>query len=254
MRKNKNKKLLRKIELVVKLGISIIIMTYLIFGKQTSTPVPTPPRESLPSANIISMNGLSQEGIPTGCESVSTVALLQHLGITITIDKFIADFLPCKSFYRQDGFIYGPDPHEYFAGNPYEKASLGCFPEVIIKALRRMKSSGNPEMEQISFRNVSGTDLQSLQELFLEQQIPVLLWVTMDMKESREGMKYLLEDGSTYTWTAQEHCVVLCGYDENRYYLMDPLTGGAIVGYEKELVETRYNEMHKNALVILREE
>lgn len=229
-------------------------MVYLISGKKTSQPTPAPPKEPSPSANIISINGLSQDGIPTGCESVSIVALLQHFGITISVDEFITKFLPCKSFYRQDGFVYGPDPHEYFAGNPYEKASLGCFPEVIIKALRGMKSSEYPQMEKILFRNVSGTDLQSLRKLFLEKDIPVLLWVTIDMKESREGMKYLLKDGSTYTWTAQEHCVVLCGYDENRYYFMDPLMGGAIIGYEKELVEKRYNEMHKNALVILREE
>ena len=34
--------------------------------------------------NIIEMKGISQSDIPTGCEAVSTVMVLQHLGIEIT--------------------------------------------------------------------------------------------------------------------------------------------------------------------------
>ena len=35
---------------------------------------------------------------PTGCESVSTVMLLQYLGYDISVDKFIADYLEMKAF------------------------------------------------------------------------------------------------------------------------------------------------------------
>lgn len=216
----------RRIELLIKTGIVFCIMAF------------------------ISMHGLSQDGIPTGCESVSTVALLQHLGIEITIDEFIDNFLPCQGFYRQNGMLYGPDPNEYFAGNPYETSSLGCYPDVILKALREMKRSGYPGMENLNFRNVSGTDLNTLIDFYIENGHPVLLWVSIDMKKPYEGMKYRLEDGSLYTWTAQEHCTVLCGYDDSNYYLMDPLKNGEIMGYSKELVETRYNEMKKNAVVV----
>lgn len=105
-------------------------------------------------------------------------------------------------------------------------------------------------MENLSFRNVSGADLKTLATLYIDEAHPVLLWVTIGMKESFKGMQYYLEDGTRYTWTAQEHCVVLCGYDEMNYYLMDPLANGEIVNYPKELVEQRYNEMNKNAVVV----
>lgn len=200
--------------------------------------------------SIIPLHGLSQDKVPTGCESVSTVALLQHLGIEITIDEFIESFLPCQGFYRVDGVLYGPDPDEFFVGNPYEKCSLGCYPNVILKALREMKNSGYPGMEALNFRNVSGTDIEMLTSLYVDEEHPVLLWVTIDMKESYKGMQYYLEDGTLYTWTAQEHCVVLCGYDENTYYFMDPLANGKIVNYPRELVEKRYNEIGKNAVVV----
>lgn len=255
MQKSKYKKLFRRIEWILKLGVFVTIMTFILLKKNDSAPAADEASFSEPdiASKQISLKGLSQEGIPTGCESVSTVALLNYLGIEITAEEFIDSFLPCKNFYRKNNLIYGPDPNEYFAGNPYETASLGCYPQVILKALRSMKSSGYPGMNDIVFRNVSGTDLETLTELFIMKDQPVLLWVTIGMKESREGMRYYLEDGTTYTWRAQEHCVVLCGYDEENYYMMDPLADGEIVGYTKNLVETRYQEMGKNAVIIFRQ-
>ena len=77
--------------------------------------------------HMIEMRGISQSGIPTGCESVSTVMVLQHLGIEITLQMFIDNYLPRQKFYRVGDTLFGPDPQEFFAGNPYEKNSLGCF-------------------------------------------------------------------------------------------------------------------------------
>lgn len=109
-------------------------------ASQTSLPPIDKVAEStLPKSTKISIKGLSQEGIPTGCESVSTVAVLQHYGVDITIDEFINNFLPCKEFYKIGSKVYGANPHEYFAGDPYKTASLGCYPKVILKALNEIK-------------------------------------------------------------------------------------------------------------------
>ena len=35
---------------------------------------------------------------PTGCESVSTVMLLQYLGYRVSVDEFIRDYLKQDSF------------------------------------------------------------------------------------------------------------------------------------------------------------
>ena len=198
----------------------------------------------------IEMTGLSQEGIPTGCESVSAVMVLNHLGVEITPEEFINSYLPRGEFYRQGDVIYGPDPHQVFAGNPYEKNSLGCFPKVIIKALNNMNASHYPGMNEMVFEDLSGTSLEELTHKYIANDIPVLLWVTMGMEPSYEGMRYYLNDGSLYTWRAGEHCMVLCGYDETTYYLMDPLADGEMVSYAKEIVQARYAEMGKYALVI----
>lgn len=200
--------------------------------------------------HMIEMCGISQSGIPTGCESVSTVMVLQHLGIEIEPETFIDNYLPRQKFYRVGDTIYGPNPQEFFAGNPYEKNSLGCFPSVIIKALDNMKRCGYSGMEGLRYTDISGMELSQIVIDYIAQDIPVLVWVTMEMKESYEGMQYYLEDGRLYTWRAMEHCMVLCGYDEEFYYLMDPLADGERAAYEKELVEKRYEEMGRCAVVV----
>lgn len=62
---------------------------------------------------------ISQKGrYPTGCESVSTVMLLQLLGYEISVDEFIENYLDCHGFEMRDGQLYGPDPNEHFCGSP----------------------------------------------------------------------------------------------------------------------------------------
>ena len=87
---------------------------------------------------VIDMKGLSQNGIPTGCEAVSAVMVLNYLGIDITPEDFINEYLPMEGFYRVGDCIYGPNPEEKFAGDPFKKSSLGCYPPVIVEAVENM--------------------------------------------------------------------------------------------------------------------
>lgn len=258
MKKRRNTKAKRCIILLIKGSVFLLICLVGLFIMKNMKPKSKTisydvKDDSVTPTNrtcMISLRGLSQEKIPTGCESVSTVAVLQHLGIDITIDEFINDYLPRESFYRNDGILYGPNPNESFAGDPYSKNSLGCYPPVILKALEHLKTADYPGSRNLLFGNISGTDFDTLISRYIDRNIPVILWVTIDMKEPYAGMQYHLETGEIYTWTAQEHCVVLCGYDEENYYLMDPLQGGQIVARKRNVVEQRYVQMGKHAVVI----
>jgi len=197
----------------------------------------------------ISLQGMSQENIPTGCESVSLAVVLNYWGVDITPEELIENYLPKGAFWYENGNLYGPNPHEKFVGDPFKKNSLGCFSEVIVETFQHLKSDHYPRSEKLQIRNLSGKDFGEFVE-YLKEEIPVIVWATMGMEPSYEGMQFLLEDGSLYTWRANEHCMVLCGVDEENYYLMDPLQEGTIVSYEKEYVETRYEEMGKEAVII----
>lgn len=205
--------------------------------------------EKLPEEHMIETEGLSQAGIPTGCESVTTVMALRYQGVDITVEEFIDIFLPKENFYKKDGVIYGANPHEAFAGSPYETGSLGCFSEVIEDSLRTMKEWGIEGTENMVIRNITGAGMEELED-YIAKDIPVICWVTIDMKEPSDGMEYRLTTGGSYTWIAGEHCMLLVGYDGNFYYFRDPLSDGMLVSYEKRLVQARYEAMGKEAVVI----
>ena len=85
---------------------------------------------------IINVPYISQkDAYPTGCESVSAVMLLNYLGIAISVDEFIRNYLDCRSFEMREGRLYGPDPRKHFCGSPYSEADFGCYAPVIKNAL-----------------------------------------------------------------------------------------------------------------------
>lgn len=203
--------------------------------------------------HMIKIKGISQEGIPTGCEAVSAVTALNYLGVKITPEEFIDDFLPKESFYYADGVMYGANPEESFAGDPYDYYSLGCFPTVIADAIEKMKECGHRGSKNIETKIVTGASLEDICEEYVINSIPVLVWVTVDMKEPKEGTSYYFEDRTEYTWMSGEHCMVLCGYDKDNYYFKDPLSDGSTVEYGKDIVALRYEQMGCQALAVYKE-
>ena len=70
-----------------------------------------------------------------GCESISSVMLLQAVGIDIDPDTFIARDLPHAPYWEQDGKLYGPDPWQVYPGDPHDHTGYGCYAPCIVKAL-----------------------------------------------------------------------------------------------------------------------
>ena len=181
--------------------------------------------------------------LPTGCESVAATMVLQYYGEDIDAGAFASEWLTSdNNFYYEDDIYYGPNPDEVFAGDPFTRNSYGCFAPVIEKAVNENSLLCKAEV-------LKGESLKNLCDTYLSQNVPVLIWATMGMKESKEGNSWTLPDGTQYTWTAGEHCLVLVGYDDRHYYLNDPISGGT-VGYSKEIVEKRYEELGKQAVCI----
>ena len=181
--------------------------------------------------------------LPTGCESVAATMVLQYYGDDIEAEAFASSWLTCNSnFYVENGTTYGPDPNKVFVGNPFSKNSYGCFAPVIEKAINDNSSVCQAEM-------IQGETLKSLCDTYVSRGEPLLVWVTMSMKEPYPGNRWTLSDGTEYTWLAGEHCMVLVGYDERHYYLNDPMSGGT-VGYDKVIVEKRYEEMGMQTVYI----
>lgn len=179
--------------------------------------------------------------LPTGCESVAATMLLQYYNEDITAQEFAGDWLECSTdFYNVNGTDYGPDPHEVFAGDPFSEYSYGCFAKPIADAINSNSNLCKAEI-------ITDKSLEELCSEYIDNNEPVPIWATMNMKESYEGNSWHLDDGSVFTWTAQEHCLVLVGYNDDCYFMNDPMTGSTIA-CEKEIVEARFAELGNQAI------
>ena len=194
---------------------------------------------------------LSQKDIlPNGCEAVSATMLLHHVGDTIPPLDFVDRYLDCKPAWREGNVRYGPDPSEFYAGDPTTPTGgYGCFSPVIVKALNRALQSYAPgEYEAVDLSGISLEDLEG----YIDCGIPVAVWATIGMKEVPFYYKWTSpDDGQKYRYPSGEHCLVLVGYDESRYYFNDPYNSNGLVSHSKSTVEKRYETLGRQAVVIL---
>lgn len=197
-------------------------------------------------ATVLDVPYISQDDYPTGCESVSAVMLLQYWGLNIDVDTFIDDYLDCGQFTWQGETRIGPSPHDRFVGNPRSENSYGCYAPVIERAVTGLLP------EDYAVVNRTGSVLPALAQRYLDRQIPVLIWATIDMKETYVSASWVNEkDGSTVQWLVNEHCLVLVGYDDESYYCNDPNRNGGVTRYSRELLESRFKSMGSQALAIV---
>ena len=85
-------------------------------------------------------------------------------------------------------------------------------------------------------------------EVWLEKDIPVILWATLDMKDIEYYIS-LYSNGQYFEYPAQEHCLVLVGMDDTHCYFNDPLYEKEI-SYDRKQVEKCYESLHRQAVVM----
>ena len=183
------------------------------------------------------------ENYPTGCESVTTVMLLHYLGYDISVDDFIENYLEMKDFENRDGVLYGPDPWKYFVGSPYDPDAFGCYAPVICKALEKIAG------DSFEIRDETGKDLDSLVESYLKNNMPVIIWNSINMREPIIGPEWkLLDTGENFTWISNEHCMLLVGEDEDSYIFNDPYEKRGVISCPKTVIRERYESYHRQAV------
>ena len=197
----------------------------------------TPPTPSGP-CKIIQAPFISQLGrYPTGCESVSSVMALNYAGYNISVDTFIDQYLDKKPWPF--------DPNETFGGNPRLTSGWGCYTPVIQKAMDKIL-----EGKHHSAKVVNGMSIPDLCSTYIDNDIPVIFWGTIDMAPPYQGKTWTY-NGKSITWIAPLHCLLLVGYDDNNYIFNDPLKTHALTYYSKESVELAYNGISKQAMVLM---
>ena len=188
-------------------------------------------------------------GLHNGCEAVCAVMMLQNAGIDLSAMQFVSWYLDIEPMVIREEGLYGPDPAQSYAGNPYSKRlGWGCFAPVIVSGLEQALAD-----TPYQALDLSGMDLDHIVHTYVARSYPVAVWVVRNMREKEECYEWLSYDGaSTYQYPRSQHCLLLVGHDALFYYFYDPdNVVKSVVRYEKSRVERSYASMGAQAVVIV---
>ena len=191
---------------------------------------------------------------PNGCEAASAVSMLNTAGIHVSLSDFVEKYLPKSDVRISFGCMYGPDPKEFYAGNPDAgQGGWGCWSPVIVKGVNNIPTELRKKYSAV---NLTGTEISGFIN-YLCMDIPVAIWITSDFKPADEYYQWQSYDKTqTFLYPLKQHCVVLCGVtpDENGvgniYRYLDPLTG-KIAEIDGETLEASYDSMGMQAVAVI---
>lgn len=194
-------------------------------------------------------NILQLPELPVGCEITALTILLRHCGFDAEKTDMARNYLPISwgNARYEDGKTYKDSFFNYFIGDPFGKG-YGCFSGAIEKAANKYISEHGGGY---TVKNISGAHPDVLYD-YLAAGTPVLCWATDGMIEPEYYETwYDNETGEQLDWYLNEHCFVLAGFnmDADIVTLNDPMKG--IIDYNINKFETRYDQMHRQAIVIL---
>ncbi|MEG1887154.1 MAG: C39 family peptidase [Oscillospiraceae bacterium] len=183
---------------------------------------------------------------PTGCESVSTVMALQYLGIDISVDEFVDNYLDMEEItYKKNGQMIACNPWKAFPGNPRSETGFGCYSPVIKKAVDSFIDHSKYRADILA-----DMPIEDLCKNYIDRNTPVVIWATIDMKAPRLGKCWTVpRTNEKISWIAPQHCLLLVGYDKNYYYFNDPWRSKKCK-YPKEKCDVAYKALFSQAVVI----
>lgn len=185
--------------------------------------------------NIITFN--QNPNYPTGCESVSLYILLRYYGVNISVDDIISNLKKGDLPHFENGKFYGANPEEEFVGNPLSSHAYGVYNYPIRDVASLYKDGVKTE---------TGLDFDEVLKL-IDEDRPVIVWATINMIEPYISSTWLDKNNNEVNWIANEHALVVIGYNKDNIIVSDSYTG-SIRYYDKDLFISRYNYLGKRAV------
>lgn len=184
--------------------------------------------------------------LPTGCEITAMTMALNYYNVKVSKMEMAEKYLPCKPYHiflGPDQKAHGPDLEQYFIGNPKGKGYV-CGPEAVIKAANDYLKEHKSRWRAL---NKTGAEPWELYKL-VQQDIPVVVWVTIYMKDRKKAVGWYTENGKYVDWSTNDHGAVLIGIEKKKVVIADPITGK--IKYRRELFERIYEDRGKKCVIL----
>lgn len=184
-------------------------------------------------------------GYPNGCEAVALNNLLRYHGYEISNEELINEYLP-------QGPLHESNPMKVYMGKPEEETGgYGCWAPVIVETAEQyFQKQGIADCQ---VKNITGSSAERLYG-YVENGMPVEVWVTLKMQDSEWFKAGVVEDGREIYWPAKAHAMILIGYDlgQRIVEVNDPIEGRGV--YPMDVFERVYESMGANAVVLIKSE
>ena len=165
----------------------------------------------LPEAVRLEVENIDQNPeLPNGCEITSAAIVLNYLG-------FAADKVELAEQYLPKGLYWEVDPNQAFMGNPADELAFYCLPGPVVAAVNAYLETVGGGYKAVDITGAGTEDLYA----FVANGLPVLVWTTRAFSDPLYNYSFQLPNGG---WPySNSHCLVLTGYEDNQFYLSDPL-------------------------------
>ncbi|WP_367925927.1 C39 family peptidase [uncultured Ruthenibacterium sp.] len=184
--------------------------------------------------------------LPNGCEASSLATVLQYYGYSVDKLDLAYGYIPRADFWEQDGVRYGINPENAYPGDPATGRGFYCFAEPLVEGANQYLSEQGSSYYAYDITGVTEAGLRQ----YLSEEIPVIVWITIDGEQPREGSFEWVDErsGETIRALANVHCVVLTALGESKCVLSDPLNGERLM--DKEDFLTSFLALGSRAVVI----
>ena len=176
----------------------------------------------------------------TGCEPVALTILLRSNNVSVSPNQIIDNLNKSGLPYFENGVRYGGNPEVEFVGNPYG-GGYGVYHNPIANVANMFKGGIHVE---------TNFPLSNVLNL-VKNGHPVQVWTSMSLALPYVSESWVYKPtGENVLWHANEHSVVVVGYNDSNIIISDPI-GGAIKYQSRSVFEERYNYFGRRALYYL---
>lgn len=206
------------------------------------------------TVNMMSVPYVNQmSDYPTGCEAASACMLLKCYGYDITMKQMV-DIIPRENLELVNGKWYGPDITEKFVGDPrygYRSSirGYGAFSPVITKSLQTAIDKRGGGCTAV---NITGCTFETLLNTVSDGH-PAVVWATYNMNNPTEvNAWYIRSTGKYFEYPKGTHVMVLCGYDKDNVYVMDPYNYPTPKKFTRASFKSHWELLGNQAIVLVR--
>ncbi|MCD8131261.1 MAG: C39 family peptidase [Lachnospiraceae bacterium] len=206
------------------------------------TSVETPSEHLIGDFEII----LQNPELPTGCEITALTMALCYYGFDADKITMASEYLPTAEaifYYGSDGLKYGPDLNEYFVGDPFSSGYICGTPAIVTAADAYLEDMGS-DMRANDLTGISFDDLYFI----VSQDVPVVVWVTIDMETRLTPEGWYTGEGEWVEWSSNDHGAVLIGYTEDTVTVADPISG--LAEYDRDAFESVFSSRGNQCVIL----